>query len=190
MGAERAAGTRSSLRLHPALRFGAVAVLFAALGLLAAGLTLPILSVQKFWIFGDTVSIWSGMTGLYRSGEAFLATVLLVFSILFPFGKNLILIAILLAGAWRGGRGRRLVRWAALLGKWSMLDVFIVAILVATVKLGVLAHASVLSALYFFAGSVIGTNLVSSVLDGWLRREGDRRLLSAERAAAGGSSGA
>lgn len=166
-------GDRREVRVHAAVRFAAVAVLLAALGLLFEGLTLPILSLQKFWIFRNTVSIWSGMNSLYASGETFLATVLLVFSILFPIGKNLMLIGILLKGSWLGKFSRRLVRWAAVLGKWSMLDVFLVAILVASVKLGVLAHADVLSALYFFAGSVIGTNLISTGLDWWIRREGE-----------------
>jgi len=57
-----------------------------------------------------------------------------------------------------------------------MLDVFIVAILVASVKLGLLAHAEVLSALYFFAASVIITNVISTWLDWRIRREVERAL--------------
>lgn len=105
--------------------------------------------------------------------EAFLGIVLLVFSILFPIGKNLLLAVTLLKGARMGVVSQRLVRWSAMLGKWSMLDVFIVAILVASVRLGALAEASVLSALYFFAASVIVTNLTSTVLDWWIRRHGE-----------------
>lgn len=157
-----------------------VAVLFllvVAMGLLFEGLTLPILTIKKFWVFHDTFSIWSGMKSLYGSGEGFIATVLLVFSILFPIGKNLLLFWIFAKGSWLGKGGQRLVRSAAVLGKWSMLDVFIVAILVASVRLGILAHVQVLSALYFFAFSVIITNLISTGVDWWIRRERDRALL-------------
>lgn len=162
------------MRLDPAVRLAAAAVLVVALLLLFCGLTLPILSVTKFWVFGDTVSIVSAIKSLYGGGEVFLATVLLLFSILFPVGKNLAMLAVFLKGARIGRFSRRLMRGAAVLGKWSMLDVFIVAILVASVKLGILAHASVMSALYFFAASVILTNLLTTSLDWWLRRAQDR----------------
>lgn len=162
----------NTLFLHRGLRWSAVVLLAGATGLLWYGLTLPIIHVEKFWFFDNTVSIWSGMRTLYAKGEIFLGTVLLVFSILFPIGKNFLLAVTLLKGARMGVVSQRLVRWSAVLGKWSMLDVFIVAILVASVRLGALAEASVLSALYFFAASVIVTNLTSTALDWWIRLRG------------------
>ena len=170
-----------AVHLGLAVRIAALILLVVAMGLLFEGLTLPILTIKKFWIFHNTFSIWSGMKSLYGAGEVFLGTVLLVFSILFPTGKNLLLFWIFVQGSWLGKFSQRLVRWAAVLGKWSMLDVFIVAILVASIKLGILAHAQVLSALYFFACSVIITNLISTGLDWWIRREGERVLLAVEK---------
>lgn len=159
MATEAAAALRRIPRVVAAL------LLLAALGLLFAGLTLPILSLHKFWIFANTVSISSAIRSLYGSGQGFLATVLLVFSVIFPIAKNLVMLAVFMADTRLGRFRRRIVLGASMLGKWSMLDVFIVAILVASVKLGLLAHAEVLSALYFFAASVILTNLVSTWLD-------------------------
>jgi len=169
------------LQVGLGVRIAAVVLLLAALGLLFEGLTLPILTLHKFWIFGDTVSIWSAIISLYGSNEVFLATVLLVFSVLFPIGKNLVMIGVFLRGARLGKFSQRIATAAAVLGKWSMLDVFIVAILVASVKLGILAHAEVLSALYFFAASVIITNVISTCLDWWIRRVSERVLLEARR---------
>ena len=166
--------TSKGMRLGPGVRLAAAAVLVVALVLLFWGLTLPILSLTRFWVFGDTVSIVSAIKSLYGAGEVFLASVLLVFSILFPVGKNLAMLAVFVKGARIGRFSRRLMHGAAVLGKWSMLDVFIVAILVASVKLGLLAHASVMSALYFFAASVILTNLLTTSLDWWLRHGRDR----------------
>lgn len=163
-----------ALFLHRGLRWFGVLLLAGATWLLWRGLTLPILHVEKFWLFDNTVSIWSGMKTLYGKGEIFLGTVLLIFSILFPIGKNVLLAVTLLKGARLGVTSQRLVRWSAMLGKWSMLDVFIVAILVASVRLGALAQASVLSALYFFAASVIVTNLTSTALDWWIRLRGEK----------------
>lgn len=170
-----------ALRLGLAVRIAAVVLLLVALGLLFEGLTLPIITLHKFWIFGNTFSIWSAIKSLYGSDEAFLATVLLVFSVLFPIGKNLVMIGVFLRGARLGRFSQRIAAAAAVLGKWSMLDVFIVAILVASVKLGILAHAEVLSALYFFAASVIITNAISTALDWWIRRASERALLEARR---------
>ena len=82
------------------------------------------------------------------------------------------MLAVFIKDARIGHFSQRLLRVVALLGKWSMLDVFIVAVLVASVKLGILAHASVLSALYFFAASVLLTNLLSTCVDWYaLHRE-------------------
>ncbi|MGA7966780.1 MAG: paraquat-inducible protein A [Gammaproteobacteria bacterium] len=169
------------LSLGLGLRVGAVMLLLVAMGLLFEGLTLPILTLDKFWIFNNTISIWSAIISLYGSSEYFLATVLLVFSVLFPIGKNFFLIAVFIKGARLGKFSQRIVRGASVLGKWSMLDVFIIAILVASVKLGILAHATVLSALYFFAASVIITNLLSTGMDWWIRREGEKAFLAAAR---------
>ena len=163
----------AEFRLGIPARLGAIALLAVALGLLFWGLTLPVLTLSKFWIFDNTVSIVSAIQSLYGAGEIFLASVLLVFSILFPVGKNLAMLGVFIKGARSGRFSRRLLRVVAALGKWSMLDVFIVAILVASVKLGILAHASVMSALYFFAASVMLTNLLSTWMDWHVRsREG------------------
>ena len=56
---------------------------------------------------------------------------------------------------------RRHLRWLAEYSKWSMLDVFVVALLVVSVKLGALAQAHVREGIYFFAASVVLTMLVS-----------------------------
>jgi len=164
----------NALWLSWRIRLPASGLLLGSLVLLWWGLALPILHVEKFWIFGQSLSVWSGMNTLFAHGELFLGGVLLVFSIVFPSGKNLLLIVTLLKGAEFGARSRQLLRWSALLGKWSMLDVFIVAILVASVRLGALAEAQVRSALYFFAASVLLTNLTSTALDAWVERRTTR----------------
>ena len=47
------------------------------------------------------------------------------------------------------------------LGKWSMLDVFVVALLLVSLKLGALAKVEVHYGLYFFTASVILTMALS-----------------------------
>jgi len=47
-------------------------------------------------------------------------------------------------------------------GKWSMLDVFVVAVLLATVKLGAVANVQLHYGLYLFAAAVILTMIVTA----------------------------
>ena len=49
-----------------------------------------------------------------------------------------------------------------LYGKWSMLDVFVVAVLLASVKLAGLAQVEIHSGLYAFAASVLLTMLITA----------------------------
>ncbi len=130
-----------------------------------AGIGLPLISVEKFYVFENRVSLWSGTWGLLTEGEWFLGVILFSFSILFPLAKNLLMLA-LLHGLPAARRRMHVVLQAlSILGKWSMLDVFIVAILVCSIKLGLLANTEVLIGVYFFASSVLLTNVVSTWLD-------------------------
>jgi paraquat-inducible protein A len=54
------------------------------------------------------------------------------------------------------------LKWLATYSKWSMLDVFVVALLVVSVKLGALAQVNVELGIYAFAASVFLTMLVSN----------------------------
>ena len=151
--------------LQPKRRVTALVFLWLALALLLAGIGLPLISLEKFYIFENRVSLWSGTWGLLSEGEWFLGGILFCFSILFPLGKNLLLLALLHGVPAARNRIRGVMHALSILGKWSMLDVFIVAILVCSVKLGLLADTQVLAGVYCFATSVLLTNLVSTWLD-------------------------
>lgn len=140
-------------------------LLVGATGLLAVGIFLPLISIEKFYIFENEVSLGSGTWSLLTSGEYFLGLVLLVFSILFPLAKNLVLIGLLLRTPWLERHADWLWHCLAVFGRWSMLDVFIVAVLVCSVKLGMLAQAELMSGIYCFTASVLITNSISTLLD-------------------------
>ena len=53
-----------------------------------------------------------------------------------------------------------------------MLDVFLCALLVASIKLGAVAKAELQPGVYYFASAIILTNVVSTVLD-WRQAEND-----------------
>ena len=51
--------------------------------------------------------------------------------------------------------------WLGALGKWSMLDVFVVAILIVTVKLGPLANVEPKIGIYVFTGAILSAILTT-----------------------------
>ena len=153
------------LPLAPRSRWLAIGLLWLAFGLLLAGIGLPLISVAKFYIFENQVSLWSGTVGLFMEGEWFLGLILFSFSILFPAAKNLLMLALLHGLPAARQRTRSVMHTLSILGKWSMLDVFIVAILVCSIKLGLLADTEVMVGVYCFASSVLLTNIVSTWLE-------------------------
>ncbi|MEJ2576279.1 MAG: paraquat-inducible protein A [Gammaproteobacteria bacterium] len=141
-------------------------LLLAALGLLVWGLRAPILTLEKFYLFSNTVSLWSALTQLAEQREWGLFLLVGGFSVLFPVLKILLLGAIWNLEAEDTERHRRHLYWLATYGKWSMLDVFVVALLVVSVKLGALAEAHVEYGIYVFAASV----LLTMALSAWIGR--------------------
>lgn len=129
-------------------------LLASALVLLAAGLILPILEVEAFLLFRDPVSILDGVALLWADGEWLVAAVVLAFSAVFPTAK----IAAALALWIRLRRRHRVApRWARLLaaiGRWSMLDVFVVALAVFSVKASALGEAHVGRAILPFLAAI------------------------------------
>ncbi len=162
-----AIGFRNSYAVrHPLTGVLVNLLLLLAVALLALGLKLPIVSVEKFYFFGNTVSLLSAISQLWQGQERSLAILLGGFSVVFPIIKLLLLFLVWNLEDSNSNRHRRHLKWLATYSKWSMLDVFVVALLVVTVKLGALAQAQVEFGLYAFAASVI----LSMLLSAWIGR--------------------
>jgi len=116
----------------------ATALLGCALVCLGVGLSSPCLSTAiglgEIPLLGNVtlenrvLGIPDGIRHLWAHGERFLASTLFVFSLVFPAIKLALLLAAALAadrgpGGWRRARG-----WASRLGKWSMLEVMVAAL--------------------------------------------------------------
>jgi paraquat-inducible protein A len=167
MRASRFEGLRNSYAFrHPLAGLVINTLLLAALLLLVAGLYLPILTLEKFWFFSNTVSLLSALQQLAQQAEWGLFALLGVFSVLFPVIKLVLLFLIWNFEPATTPVHSRHLRWLAACSKWSMLDVFVVALLVVSVKLGALADARVEMGIYAFAASV----LLSMVVAGWVGR--------------------
>ena len=131
-----------------------------------------LLPVMRTYSLGGSVeedTIIGGVMLLYGSGSWFLALVVLVASIMIPLGK-LAALAYLL---WHSSRQQRqvaheegrLYRVVEVIGRWSMLDVFVASYTVALVQLRPLVSIVPGPGILFFAAVVILTMLAVEYFD-------------------------
>src|SRR5262249_23644954 len=114
---------------------------------------------------GSTVqdSLLSGVATLLHDGHYFVGGIVLVFSLIVPPIKLFTLLMLSLAREYVEQRHRAVTyQFVELLGRWGMLDVMVVAVLVAYVKLGDTVTISPGPGLTAFATSVI-LSLVASM---------------------------
>ncbi len=123
----------------------------------------PILSIKKMGVYSES-TIWQGVEQLFTTGYWGVATIVFLASIVIPLTKLIVMIY-LISVRHRGGHERLklgLLRMMRIIGPWSMLDVFLVAILVALVKLGDLATIKPEPGLVAFAAVVVLTMFASA----------------------------
>jgi len=142
-------------------------LLTAAVLYLPANL-LPIMTVNTLGK-GSPDTIMSGVITLAQHGMYPIAAVVFIASILVPTFK-LIGLALLLYSVQRrqplSARQRIwMYRFIEFIGRWSMLDIFVIAILVAVVNFGQLASVSANAGAIAFASVVILTMLAAVTFD-------------------------
>jgi paraquat-inducible protein A len=113
-----------------------VAAALAALVLYPLAVTQPIMVLEQLGHQREA-SIWTGSVGLLRKGEWFVGSVVLICSLVIPLAKLLGLLTITLGRRWLKNRHRattyRLIEWT---GRWGMLDVLLISVVVAWIKMG------------------------------------------------------
>ena len=136
-------------------------VLLAATLCFPLGIVLPLIQVERLFVFADEPSLVGIVRGLWDAGDVLLAAIIALFSLIFPTLK----LALLHLAAYGGSRGIaiRLPSWIKALSNWSMLDVVLVALVVFTAKTSGLATAFTRPGLWFFALSVLLTALAASL---------------------------
>jgi len=118
------------------------------------GVTEPIMTIKasvnmfglKAELFNETRSIWETVTSLNEQGYALVAFLIVTFSVVIPVLKGL---TILFTWLWPSDLRWRIV---AAISKWSMVDVFVVGILVAflTAKATAEMQATLLDGFWWF----------------------------------------
>ncbi len=129
---------------------------------------LPITRVVSLGMVQED-TILSGVFYFLQTGSWYIALVIFVASIFVPLLK-LVLLILLLVSVQRGSRWRprdrtRLYRITETVGRWSMVDIYVVTILVALVNFGFLANVDAGPAAVFFAAVVIITILAARSFD-------------------------
>jgi paraquat-inducible protein A len=138
----------------------AKAMVLSSLVLFPPAILLPILEIEKLGHHHKS-SIVSGIRELFEGGQVILAMIILIFSIAFPLAKLAILAEVLILkqiGHRERGKVFRCIEW---LGRWSMLDVMLLALLVMFVKLSGLVEFHLGSAVFAFVGCVVCSMLAS-----------------------------
>ncbi len=138
----------------------------AALLYLPANL-LPVLDVESSVKGTQKSTIISGVIQFWQDGDYPVAVIIFTASVLIPILKMIALVWLCLA-AGRGGHPvgtTRLYRITEFIGRWSMVDVFVVAILVGVVQLGAVMTIRPGAGALAFAGVVILTMLAAISFD-------------------------
>ena len=144
------------------------ALVLAALIFYIPANVLPItLTTSMGKVQADTII--SGVIYFMVSGSWHIALVILIASIFVPLLKILALSYLVISvhrkSSWRPHDRTRLYRITEVVGRWSMLDIFVIAILVALVKLKSLATIEAGPAAVFFAAVVVITMFAAMSFD-------------------------
>ena len=136
----------------------------AAFILFWPAILLPILHIEKFGNHHES-SLLIGTIELLQEGDWFVGSVVLLFSVIFPLIKIVLLLELSLLGLLKHHHKAFTYRIMEQVGKWSMMDVMLLAFMVMLVKLGSLVQFSFGPAVWAFVFCVAMSMLASICFD-------------------------
>jgi len=144
------------------------ALLIAAYILYVPANLLPIMETRSLFS-AQQDTIMSGVVFLWVTGSWPLAAIVFVASIVVPLAK-MIALTLLTASVqrrsqWRAQERTRLYRLVELVGRWSMLDIYVITIMVALVQIQSLASIKSGPAAAAFGGVVVLTMFAAMTFD-------------------------
>lgn len=162
-------GARVSTRLNNSLSRSWALTITAALLYIPANM-LPMMTVSKF---GNRQpdTIMSGVISLVNHGMVPIALLVFVASILIPLLKLLGMLWLLMSVHWAQkhelplSRKMQLYRLIVWIGRWSMLDIFIISLLAGLVQFGQLGQVTAGVGAWAFSAVVVMTMLAAITFD-------------------------
>jgi paraquat-inducible protein A len=129
---------------------------------------LPIMETSSLFDSQED-TILSGVIFLWKSGSWMVASIVFTASIVVPMFKlialALLLISVQRRTAWRPEQRTKLYRLVDFVGRWSMLDIYVVTVLVGLVQLQTLAFIRAGPASVAFGGVVVLTMFAALTFD-------------------------
>lgn len=122
---------------------------------LALGICLPSIKLTKFYFISTEYSLITTVVALINRNQIFLGSLVFIFSILLPVFKILYLLLLTTMSAEALERQYWRLRALEWLGKWSMHDVLVLALMIFFVKSQGVYDASSLWGVYFFTLAVL-----------------------------------
>ncbi|MCH2043194.1 MAG: paraquat-inducible protein A [Saprospiraceae bacterium] len=148
-------------------KMAAIPIYLASLVFFVLGLMYPIMQTEiAMGLLSSTdIYLTSSVTLLFEKNEYFLGVIILLFSIVFPILKYLVL-ATKIIGIKLPGSGILHIL-LEIINKWAMLDVFVVSLLILSLKMD--GHSMILwSGLgigtTYFAASIVGLLVTTFIL--------------------------
>ena len=130
-----------------------ISILVLAIFCYFTGLFTPLYETEKLKIFDDKVSLWESIGLLMENEEVYLGILIFTFTILFPILKFVSLAIDFIVSDFQKSL---LFRVLYQIGKFSMLDVFIVAVLLLNIQFeSVLVDMKLQGGIVFFSISII-----------------------------------
>lgn len=148
---------RAPVSLRQRVRSNKLAAVLAILAgaTLAMGFSQPFMTMEKLGT-RNTFSLVGGVMELIERGNVFIGAVLLIFSVIFPVAKIAALLLATSAMVPLSTRVRHLLHRAAdLTGKYSMLDVLVIAVIIVLVKFNGLAKVEARAGTLWFCAAVL-----------------------------------
>jgi paraquat-inducible protein A len=125
----------------------------------ALGIILPVIRFTTVYVWTNEHSIATIIWALYQSNEYFLCAVVFAVSIFFPFLKLFYLLTLVTSPDLSPEFRRRSFSTMEWLGRYSMTDVMVLALMIFYVNSSGYTEAVVMPGVYFFAASALITML-------------------------------
>lgn len=125
----------------------------------ALGIILPVIRFTTVYVWTNEHSIATIIYALFENQEYFLTVILFLFSILFPFLKLFYLLTLVTSPDIPHEFRRRSIATMEWIGRYSMTDVMVLALMIFYVNSSGYTEASVQPGVYFFAASALITML-------------------------------